>query len=162
MSKYAFAAAAALSALIASSAAMAGSESAPAFTVSVDVLAGCTINTNGGDAIFTATAGTATTKPADVTTTASITCTNGTVYKVSLASTGGFKMKNGANEIAYSVVNDETVLSASGAFFSLTGNGNAQRSALTFSILPSAWNATNKAGAAGLTYSDTVTLNVAF
>ena len=161
MSKYAFAAAAALSALIASSAAMAGSESAPAFTVSVEVLAGCTISDNGGDAKFAATAGTAT-RPSDVTTTASITCTNGTPYKVSLTSTGGFKMKNGTNEIAYSVVNDETVLSASGAFFSLTGNGNAQRSALTFSILPSAWNATNKAGAAGLTYSDTVTLNVAF
>ena len=61
MSKYAFAAAAALSALIASSAAMADTISAPAaFTVSVEVLAGCTINSNGGDATFAATAGTAT------------------------------------------------------------------------------------------------------
>ena len=161
MSKYAFAAAAALSALIASSAAMADRttiSSTAAFTVSVEVLAGCTINSNGGDVTFTATAGTAS-KPSDITTSASITCTNGTGYDVSLTSTNGFKMVNGANSIAYAVASNNSDLIANNAKVSKTGDGTPQTTSLTFSILDSAWKATNKAG---LTYSDTVTLNVTF
>ena len=161
MSKYAFAAAAALSALIASSAAMADTttiSSPAAFTVSVEVLAGCTINNNGGDATFAATAGTAT-KPSDVTTSPSITCTNGTSYNVSLTSTNAFKLKNGSKSIAYTVSNGTTDLTTTGAKFTKQGDGTAQTSTLTFSIPASAWVSTNTAG---LTYSDTVTLNVTF
>ena len=160
MSKYAFAAAAALSALIASSAAMAEQTiSAPAqFTVSVEVLAGCTINSNGGDVTFAATAGTAS-KPSDKTTSASVTCTNGSGYDVTLTSTNGFKMVNGSNSIAYTVTSGADNLSAVNGKVSKIGDGTAQPTGLTFSIPAVAWVPANKAN---LTYSDTVTLNVTF
>ena len=164
MSKYAFAAAAALSALIASSAAMAEknlNERGTAFTVSVTVHKGCVVTTNVASVAFTATAGTAS-PPGYVDGTAQITCTSGTEYDVSLVSDNGFKMKNGDNAIAYTVASGTTTLSYSGIAptsankVTNTSAGSAQEVPLRFSIAPGAWGPTKPA----VDYSDTVTLRI--
>ena len=164
MSKYAFAAAAALSALIASSAAMAGSESAPAFNVSVTVEAGCTLGTVSGDVPFASTPGTALTAPGVQSNSVGITCTSSTPYKVSLTSTNGFAMKKsgvtGAG-IGYSVstgpVGGKTYLSTSGITYDSVGTGAEKILTLDYNIT-SGWAATNAPGS----YTDQVTLNLSF
>ena len=170
MSKYAFAAAAALSALIASSAAMADktlTALSDTFTVSVTVNKGCTVTTQVGDVLFGSAAGNGS-APQSITRTPKITCTSGTEYDASLVSTGGFKMKNAGttSTIAYVVESGSTTLSYStteaGAANKVTNtstDGSAQDLPLKFSIPAAAWTTANKAG---LTYSDTVTLKIEY
>ena len=97
MSRYAFAAAAALSALFASSAAMAATLTASTnFTVQVKINGGCTVVTTTGNAAGSIVnigdpAGILATalSSATGTGTVSTTCTTGTDYSIKLVSTGG-------------------------------------------------------------------------
>lgn len=159
MTKYAFAAAAALSALFASSAAMATKDqtaTSTSFIVSVTVAKGCNVS-NVGHVSFGTVAGTAS-APTPIDKSPTITCTVGTEYDASLVSTNSFTMVKGTDSIAYSVVSGNTTLSAANAVVTNTGDGTAQTLPLRFSIPASAWSAANPLGA----YSDTVTLSVAF
>ncbi len=109
MSRYAFAAAAALSALFASSAAMAATLTASTnFTVQVKIIGGCTVVTTAGNAAGAIvnigdSAGILATalSSATGTGTVSTTCTTGTDYSIKLVSTGGsFTMKGAVTNLA--------------------------------------------------------------
>ena len=121
MSKYAFAAAAALSALIASSAAMATEARTDQFTVSVTVTAGCKVNATGnvffggeaktggvGTGVGNGVLGTGLTG-ATVDKDIKVTCTRGTGYGLTLSSgntANPFKMagtSGNTDKIPYSV-----------------------------------------------------------
>jgi len=85
MSKYAFAAAAALSALIASSAAMAGSTDGTGFDVTITITAGCNIDTDLTAVDWGSVQGTAK-KPDAIKRPVKVTCTNGSTYGFHLTS----------------------------------------------------------------------------
>lgn len=185
MSKYAFAAAAALSALIASSAAMAGKTQTilstdtgglGKFTVSVEITKSCQITSTGGNVTFDVSGktGLSATKPSDANSTATITCTSGTEYDVYLTSDNGFRMDYAVtaadstvthNYIGYTVTSTlgSKTMSYSGTVadankVSNVGTGQAQNVPMAFSINNGSWVSTNPVG----TYSDQLTLNVNF
>ena len=87
-----------------SSTALAGTTVGTQFTVQVELTAGCNIITDiAGPIVFTSTPGTATV-PADVSASASVTCTNTTPFDLHMTTTNAFKMVNGANQIPYLVL----------------------------------------------------------
>jgi len=144
--------------------AFAGTTAGTQFTVQVQLTAGCNIVTDvTGPIVFTTTAGTAAT-PADVSATASITCTNTTPYDLHMTTTNDFKMVNGANKIPYLVLATpgasqrtlgSTLITTS---FTGTGSGTAQTIPFVFRIPSASWTPTLPPGI----YSDTLTLNVDF
>ena len=165
MSKYAFAAAAALSALIASSAAMAGTSAGTAFDVKLVINAGCTISNNGDIAYFGTSAGVSGTEETapiaskDV----SVTCTKDTPYSLHVTSTNFTLTSSGKSPIPYHTFLGATKLGKTQIVapnFSQTGSaagtGTAQPLTVNFT-LPN-WNAASPYDVA--TYSDTITLNV--
>ena len=159
MSKYLFAAAAAVSTLLATSA-MAGTVSGSSFQVSVSVNAGCSISSDLSAVTFAATAGTAAV-PGSQSSSASIICTKGTPYDFHMTTANGFKMVFGAYNIPYTISGPNGVVGSTAkaaASFGSTGTGVAQPAAFTFAIPAASWSPTNAPG----TYTDTVTMNVDF
>ena len=150
MSKYAFAAAAALSALIASSAAMADSIPSPAITVQVVISAGCNIVSNGGNVTFAPSASSAT-KPGAVITTAKVSCSAGEKYDVTVSS-GNMTHSSGTGTIGY------TATVTGGAVTAANNDGAEKDFSISYAITAADWKAGNKAG----TYTGTSTLTVAF
>ena len=170
MSKYAFAAAAALSALIASSAAMAADTAT--FTVSVEIQKSCGITATGG-ITFTQSSGLSSNAPAAPATgaTATVTCTNGTEYSIAATSTNSFKMKNtdafpDFAGITYTLSgkatggSTETAMSTAGQVIPGIGNGSGQTFAFNGAITN--WNKLTPVAGASTTFSDTVTLTITY
>ena len=162
MSKYAFAAAAAVSALIASSAALAGTSAGTAFDVRLVINAGCTISNSGDPAYFGTSSGVSGTEstPPTASKAVTVTCTNGTAYSLHVNSSAFTLTSGSKTPIAY-----QAALSGSTANlgstqvttgFSQTGNGSAQPLTVKFT-LPN-WNAAAPYDVA--TYSDNITLSV--
>jgi len=162
MSKYAFAAAAALSALIASSAAKAVDAANPQFTVSVNVLAGCTLTSGSGagGAVTFEALGTGN-KSSSRTKNLGVTCTEGTVANITLtsgnSSSGGFRMSSGGDTpayIPYTVSYGNTQL-VSGTAFQTAAGGTGNEDTITLNLATSVTKLP-KPGA----YSDLVTVTV--
>ncbi|MDB5544883.1 MAG: Spore coat protein [Hyphomicrobiales bacterium] len=147
-----------------SSTALAGTTVGTQFTVQVELTAGCNIITDiAGPIVFTSTPGTATV-PADVSASASVTCTNTTPFDLHMTTTNAFKMVNGANQIPYLVLATPgaaqrtlgSTLITTG--FTGTGTGLPQTIPFVFRIPAASWTPTLPPGI----YSDTLTLNVDF
>ena len=174
MSKYAFAAAAALSALIASSAAMAAKDqtisSTSKFTVSVEIKKGCQIDSTGGDVTFDVTGktGLSSSAPSFVTTRALVTCTAGTEFDVYLTSDNAFRMARTVGTgptavttyIGYTVNSGDVIMSASSNNRVTVPNLDGIQAAIpmTFTIKSGEWVGTKPVGV----YNDYLTLNVNF
>ena len=179
MSKYAFAAAAALSALIASSAAMAAGPSGTSpltadFKVSITIDKGCEITTEG-NITFTQSLGIVPIAPTQSAgAKAKVTCTAGTDYSISAGSNNSFKMVNDANKasfgISYTLTGkgvvapaDTTLRVMSTAGVKLTAKGDGDAHVYDFSGVINGWNTLtpiidNKA----TKYEDVVTLTLEF
>ena len=170
MSKNAFAAAAALSMMMAGSSAMAaGTSAGTAFDVQIVISDGCTISNDGGAVTFDSTIGVTKTKPATKTKSATIICTTGTTYDFHLSTPNNFLLKNTSDPtktIGYEVkatlggttgnALGKTQVSSPTLF---TGTGTGQTVTFTFDL--TGWNTSTPDYLAG-TYKDTVTLNVDF
>ena len=170
MSKNAFAAAAALSMMMAGSSAMAtGTSAGTAFDVQIVISEGCTISNDGTAVTFDSTIGVTKTKPATKTKTATIICTTGTKYDFHLTTPNNFMLKNtndSTKTINYEVkaTNGATTGGAIGrdpvtSPTLFTGTGAGQTVTFTFDL--TGWNTSTPDYLAG-TYKDTVTLNVDF
>ncbi len=159
--KLGFAAAAALSTLLASSA-FAGTVAGGSFKVQVTVAAGCSIKTDMAAIDFGTVSGVAAVGPAAQTTSPVIICTNTTPYDLHMTTANNFNMNFGAGKIPYVVkatLGGKTSTLGStqvASNFSFVGTGAGQTIAMSFDI--PVWSATNAPG----NYTDTVTMNVDF
>ncbi len=164
MSRYALAAAAALSSMLASSAAMAATASGSAFEVSVSVVAACTVTTNLSDFSFSSLHTASTVAPASREFTAKITCGADLPFNVRLESSsnsyasGSYNMINGTSKFPYTVTTAGSVnVNPTTAVGSFTGAGTSATDVkLTFT--PGALPSPLLVGK----YSDTLTLKIDF
>jgi spore coat protein U-like protein len=128
------------------------------FTVSATVVKACRVS--AGNATlpdYDSTAGTT----SEGTTTVDVTCTNGTPYSVTLASTGNlWQLHSGTNTLTYEIFSDSSHAAASAwnesAAVSGTGAGHGANHHTAYIRIPA-----NQDAPEG-TYSDTVTMTVTY